>query len=66
MRLALSLSLYQDGSPADVNVKVGDKVLVPEYGGTKLEFDDKVYSVVLSALISGVPFSLNTGLLFVP
>lgn len=34
---------HKDGSPAEVNVKVGDKVLVPEYGGTKLDFDDKDY-----------------------
>ncbi len=26
-----------------VNVQVGNKVLVPEYGGTKLVFDDKVH-----------------------
>ena len=25
-----------------MNVSVGDKVLVPEYGGTKLTFEEKV------------------------
>lgn len=25
-----------------VSVAIGDKVLVPEYGGTKLTFDDEV------------------------
>jgi chaperonin GroES len=33
----------KDGVLDPVSVKVGDKVLVPEYGGTKLVFDDKDY-----------------------
>ncbi len=37
------LSLTQEGNPLPMNVKIGDKVLVPEYGGTKLTFgEDKV------------------------
>lgn len=31
------------GKVEPVSVNVGDKVLVPEYGGTKLSLDEKVY-----------------------
>lgn len=31
-----------------MSVAVGDKVLVPEYGGTKLTFDNEVRIVVAS------------------
>lgn len=31
----------QDGNPLPMNVKVGDSVLVPEYGGTKLTFGEE-------------------------
>uniref|UniRef100_A0A8C9KZL7 10 kDa heat shock protein, mitochondrial n=1 Tax=Panthera tigris altaica TaxID=74533 RepID=A0A8C9KZL7_PANTA len=31
----------KDGEIQPVNVKVGDKVLLPEYGGTKVVLDDK-------------------------
>ena len=37
-----SLVRRQEGELVPLGVKVGDKVLVPEYGGTKLTFDDKV------------------------
>ena len=33
--------ILQEGELQPLGVKVGDKVLVPEYGGTKLTFDDK-------------------------
>lgn len=32
----------QDGQIVPVAVNVGDKVLLPEYGGTKVEFDEEV------------------------
>ena len=32
----------QDGKVVPVCVNVGDKVLLPEYGGTKVEFEEKV------------------------
>ena len=32
----------KDGKTVEMSVKVGDKVLVPEYGGTKLTFEEKV------------------------
>ena len=28
------------------NVKVGDKVLLPRYGGTEIKYDDEVYQIV--------------------
>ena len=36
-----SLPHPQEGELLPLGVKVGDRVLVPEYGGTKLTFDDK-------------------------
>lgn len=32
----------QDGQVTPVSVKVGEKVLLPEYGGTKVSLEDKV------------------------
>ncbi|CAH2306638.1 10 kDa heat shock, mitochondrial isoform X2 [Pelobates cultripes] len=32
-----------DGAIQPVSVKVGDKILLPEYGGTKVVLDDKDY-----------------------
>lgn len=36
------LSVFQDGKVTPICVGVGDKVLLPEYGGTKVVLDDKV------------------------
>lgn len=36
------MSVFQDGKVTPVCVKVGDKVLLPEYGGTKVVLEDKV------------------------
>ncbi|CAM2705868.1 unnamed protein product [Rotaria socialis] len=33
----------KDGTHVPVSVQVGDKVLLPEYGGTKVELEDKEY-----------------------
>ena len=35
--------VLQSGALQPVCVKVGDSVLLPEYGGTKVLLDDKVY-----------------------
>lgn len=35
-------SFFQKGEIHPVSVKVGEKVLLPEYGGTKVILDDKV------------------------
>ena len=31
----------ETGKLAPMNVKVGDEVMIPEYGGMKIEFEDK-------------------------
>ncbi|KAK2840283.1 hypothetical protein Q5P01_014023 [Channa striata] len=36
-------SVNQKGNLLPVSVKVGEKVLLPEYGGTKVQLDDKEY-----------------------
>ncbi|XP_023661539.1 10 kDa heat shock protein, mitochondrial [Paramormyrops kingsleyae] len=36
-------STNKDGKVVPVSVKVGEKVLLPEYGGTKVSLDDKEY-----------------------
>lgn len=33
---------FQNGEIQPVSVKVGEKVLLPEYGGTKIVLEDKV------------------------
>uniref|UniRef100_A0A8C5QU94 10 kDa heat shock protein, mitochondrial n=1 Tax=Leptobrachium leishanense TaxID=445787 RepID=A0A8C5QU94_9ANUR len=33
----------KDGAVQPVSVKVGDKILLPEYGGTKIVLEDKDY-----------------------
>ena len=50
-----------------MNVRVGDKVLVPEYGGTKLTFEEKVYynNTYYSLLIIHNTSPPNVGLLFI-
>nr|AWS20695.1 10 kDa heat shock protein [Aphidius gifuensis] len=30
----------QDGKPVPIDVNVGDRVLLPEYGGTPIQLDD--------------------------
>ena len=36
----------EDGKLIPMNVKKGDKVLMPKYGGTELKLDDKEYQIV--------------------
>ena len=36
---------FQAGQIAPMSVKVGDKVLLPEYGGTKVVIEDQVCSL---------------------
>lgn len=40
---------FQDGTHVAVSVQPGDKVLLPEYGGTKVEVDDKEYFIFKEA-----------------
>lgn len=35
-----------DGKVIPMNVKKGDKVLMPKYGGTEIKIDDKEYQIV--------------------
>lgn len=32
--------VLQDGKSIPIDVKVGDRVLLPEYGGTKIQLDE--------------------------
>lgn len=41
------MSVFQDGKVTPVCVQVGDKVLLPEYGGTKVVLEDKVRTFVM-------------------
>lgn len=34
---------FQSGNIVPISVNVGDKVLLPEYGGTKVTMEEKVY-----------------------
>jgi len=38
--------LDDDGKPIAFNVKKGDKILLPKYGGTEIKLDDKSYQIV--------------------
>lgn len=38
--------LDDDGKAIPFNVKKGDKVLMPKYGGTEVKIDDKEYQIV--------------------
>ncbi|GAA6219081.1 10 kDa heat shock protein, mitochondrial isoform X2 [Lates calcarifer] len=46
-------SVNQKGNLQPVSVKVGEKVLLPEYGGTKVVLDDKDYYLFRDADILG-------------
>uniref|UniRef100_A0A098LY68 10 kDa heat shock protein, mitochondrial n=1 Tax=Hypsiglena sp. JMG-2014 TaxID=1550645 RepID=A0A098LY68_9SAUR len=46
-------SKNKDGNIQPVSVKVGEKVLLPEYGGTKLVLDDKDYFIFRDGDILG-------------
>ncbi|KAM8934173.1 10 kDa heat shock protein, mitochondrial [Pelodytes ibericus] len=43
----------KNGEVQSVSVKVGDKILLPEYGGTKVMLDDKDYFLFRDADILG-------------
>ncbi|XP_031560662.1 10 kDa heat shock protein, mitochondrial-like [Actinia tenebrosa] len=43
----------KDGNNVPVSVNVGDKVLLPEYGGTKINLEDKEYHVYRDGDILG-------------
>ncbi len=44
----------EKGNKIPFNVKVGDKVLMPKYGGTEVKLDDKEYQIIREEDILGV------------
>jgi len=46
--------LDDDGKKIPFNVKKGDLVLMPKYGGTEVKIDDKTYQIVREEDILGV------------
>ncbi|XP_026523739.1 10 kDa heat shock protein, mitochondrial isoform X2 [Notechis scutatus] len=46
-------SKSKDGNIQPISVKVGEKVLLPEYGGTKVILDDKDYFIFRDGDILG-------------
>ena len=44
----------EKGNKIAFNVKVGDKVLMPKYGGTEVKIDDKEYQIVREEDILGI------------
>jgi len=43
----------KSGNIVPVSVKVGDKVLLPEYGGTKVSMEEKEYHIFRDSDILG-------------
>jgi chaperonin GroES len=46
--------IRDDGSIAPMNVKKGDLVLMPKYGGTEIKIDDVQYQIIREDDILGV------------
>lgn len=46
--------LDENGKTIPFNVKVGDKVLMPKYGGTEVKIDDKTYQIIREEDILGI------------
>ena len=46
--------LDDNGKKIPFNVKVGDKVLMPKYGGTEVKFDGKEYQIMREEDILGI------------
>ncbi len=44
----------EDGKEIPFDVKAGDKVLLPKYGGTEVKIDDKTYQLVREDDLLGV------------
>jgi len=43
------LFFFKDGTQVPITVQAGDKVLLPEYGGTKVKIEDKEYFIFKEA-----------------
>src|SRR5258708_34610695 len=46
--------LDDSGKKVEFNVKVGDKVLIPKYGGTKIKIDVENYLIIRQDEIPGI------------
>ncbi len=46
--------LDESGKKIPFNVKKGDKVLMPKYGGTEVKLDDKEYQIIREEDILGI------------
>lgn len=52
--LAVGVKRDDDGKEIAFDVKVGDTVLMPKYGGTEVKIDDKTYQIVREEDLLGV------------
>jgi len=52
--IAVGKKVDDDGKPVAFDVKVGDRVLMPKYGGTEVKIDNKEYQLVREDDLLGV------------
>lgn len=52
--LALGKKRDDDGKEIPFDVKVGDTVLMPKYGGTEVKIDDKTYQIMREEDLLGI------------
>ena len=52
--IAIGKKRDDDGKEVPFDVKVGDTVLMPKYGGTEVKIDDKTYQIVREEDLLGV------------
>ena len=52
--IAVGKKTDKDGKEVKFDVKVGDRVLLPKYGGTEVKIDDKEYQLVREEDLLGV------------
>ena len=52
--IALGIKRDEDGKEQSFDVKVGDTVLLPKYGGTEIKIDGKEYQLVREDDLLGV------------
>lgn len=52
--VAIGKKRDDDGKEIPFDVKAGDKVLLPKYGGTEVKIDDKTYQLVREEDLLGV------------
>ncbi len=52
--IAVGVKRDKDGKEMPFDVKPGDTVLLPKYGGTEIKLDDEVYQIVRSEDLLGI------------